>query len=93
MGPVKWVQRCLCSVFIQVKLGNFEQITECNESTGSPVIWTLLFAFVLLEFLNAYLCFIFYTNVLAYNLLFFITFALTLHLDEFMKVFPLFGAS
>ena len=63
-----------------------------DESLGPPVIWRLLFAFVLLEYLNAYICFIFFRNILVYKLLFFVVFWLSLHLDEFMRVFPLFDA-
>ena len=63
-----------------------------DESLGPPVIWRLLFAFVLLEYLNAYICFIFFRNILVYKLLFFVVFWLSLHLDEFMRVFPFFDA-
>ena len=60
-------------------------MTAYDESLGPPVIWRL-FAFVLLEYLNTYTCFIFFTNNLVYKLLFFIAFWLSLHLDEFMRV-------
>ena len=41
-----------------------------------------------LKILNIYICFIFSTNILACKLLFFIVFTLSLHLHEFMRVFP-----
>ena len=65
-------------------------MTAYDESLEPPVIWRLLFAFVFLEYLNTYNCFIFFTNILVYKLLFFIAFWLSLHLDEFMRVFPFF---
>ena len=67
-------------------------MTAYNVSLGPPVIWRLLFAFVFLGYLATYICFIFFANILVYNLLFFIVFWLSLHLDEFMKVFPFFDA-
>ena len=45
-------------------------MTAYDESTGHPVIWRLMF--VLLECLNIYTCLIFFTNILAYNIFFFI---------------------
>ena len=63
-----------------------------DESFGPPVISRLLFAFVFLEYLNNYICFLFFTNILFYKLLFFIAFWRSLHLDEFMTVFPFFDA-
>ena len=65
-------------------------MTEEDESLGPPVIWRLLSAFVFLEYLNIYICFIFFTNILVYKLLFVIVFWLPLHLDEFIRVFPFF---
>ena len=59
-----------------------------DESFGPPIISRLLFAFVFLEYLNTYICFLFFTNILVYKLLFFIVFWRSLHLDEFMTVFP-----
>ena len=56
--------------FYQVNLRNFEQMTAYDESTGPPVIWRLLFAFVFLEYLNNCICFIFSTIFLVYKLLF-----------------------
>ena len=67
-------------------------MTAYNESLGPPVIWRLLFAFAFLGYLSTYFCFIFFTNILVYKLLFFIGFWLPLHLDEFMRVLPLFDA-
>ena len=62
------------------------------ENLGPPVIRWLLFASVFLEYLNAFICFTFFKNILVYKLLFFVAFWLLLHLDEFMKVFPFFDA-
>ena len=56
-----------------------------NESLRPPVLCRLLFAFVFLGYLTAYICFIFFINILVYKLLFFIVFWLSLHLDEFMR--------
>ena len=67
-------------------------MTAYDESLGPPVIWRLLFAFVFLECLSTYICFIFFKNILVDKLLFFIVFWLSLHLDEFMRVFPFFEA-
>ena len=67
-------------------------MTAYDESLGPPVIWRLLLAFVFLECLNTYICFIFFKNILVDKLLFFIVFWLSLHLDEFMRVFPFFEA-
>ena len=60
-----------------------------DESTGSPVIWRSLIPFMFLEYLNTYICFIFFTNILVYKMLFFIVFRLSLHLGEFMRVFSI----
>ena len=49
------------------------------ESTGPPVTWKLFVAFVFLEYLNAFICFIFFTNILVYKLMFLIVFRLSLH--------------
>ena len=68
-------------------------MTAYNESLGPPVLWKLLFAFVFLGYLTTYICFTFFTNILFYKLLFFIVFWLSLHLDEFRRVFPLLDAS
>ena len=62
-------------------------MTVYDQSLGSPVVWGLLFAFVFLEYLNTYICFIFFRNILVHKLLFFIVFWLSLHLDEFMRIF------
>ena len=63
------------------------------DESSEPPIWRLLFAFVILEYLNTYNCFIFFINILVYKLLFFVVvFWLSLHLDEFMRVFPFFDA-
>ena len=62
-------------------------MTAHDKSTEPPLIWRLLFTFVFLEYLNNYICFIFFTNILVYKLLFFIVVWLSLHLDEFMRVF------
>ena len=67
-------------------------MTAYDESLGPSVIWRLLVAFVFLEYLNTYICFIFFTNILIYKLLLFIFFRLSLHLDKFMRVFPFFDA-
>ena len=67
-------------------------MTAYNESLEPPVIWRLLFAFVFLEYLNTYICFIFFRNILVHKLLFVVVFWLSLHLDEFMRVFPFFDA-
>ena len=67
-------------------------MTSYDGSLGPPVIWRLLFAFVFLEYLNTYICYIFFRNILVYKLLFFVVFWLSLHLDEFMMVFPFFDA-
>ena len=67
-------------------------MTAYDESLGPPVIWRLLLAFVFLECLNTYICFIFFKNILVDKLLFFDVFWLSLHLDEFMRVFPFFEA-
>ena len=63
-------------------------MTAYDESLGPPVvIWRLLFAFVFLEYLNTYICFLFFKNILVHKLLFFIVFWLSLHLDEFIRFF------
>ena len=67
-------------------------MTAYNKSLGPPVIWRLLLAFVFLGCLTTYICFIFFTNILVYKLLFFIAFWLSLNLDEFMRIFPFFDA-
>ena len=67
-------------------------MTSYDGSLEPPVIWRLLFAFVFLEYLNTYICYIFFRNILVYKLLFFVVFWLSLHLDEFMMVFPFFDA-
>ena len=36
---------------------------------------------------NTYICFIFFANMLVYNLLFFFVFTLSLHLDDFIRFF------
>ena len=46
-------------------------MTAHDESKEPSVIWRLLFAFVFLEYLNTYICVIFFTNILVYKLLFF----------------------
>ena len=61
-----------------------------DESLGPPITWRLLFAFVFLEYLDTYICFIFFRNILVYKLLFFAVFWLSLYLDEFMRVFLFF---
>ena len=66
-------------------------MTAYDESSGPHAIWRL-FAFVFLEFLNTYICLILFTNILVYKLLSFIVCWLSLHLDEFMRVFPFFDA-
>ena len=66
-------------------------MTEYHESSGPPAIQRF-FAFVFLEFLNTCICLIFFTNILVYKFLFFIIFWLSLHLDEFMRLFPFFDA-
>ena len=68
-------------------------MTGYDECTGPPVIWRFLFAFMFLEYLNTYICFIFFSNILVFKLLFFIVFTLSLHVDELMRVFPFFDAS
>ena len=68
-------------------------MTGYDECTGPPVIWRFLFAFMFLEYLNTYICFIFFSNILVFKLLFFIVFTLSLHVDELMRVFPSFDAS
>ena len=67
-------------------------MTSYDENLGPPVIWRLLFAFLFLGYLATYICSIFFTNILVYKLLLFAVFWLSLHLDEFMKVFPFFDA-
>ena len=61
-------------------------MTAYFKSLGPPVMWRFLFAFVFLEYLNTYICFLFFTNILVHKLLLFIVFWLLLHLDEFMRV-------
>ena len=68
-------------------------MTGYDERTGPPVIWRFLFAFMFLEYLNIYICFIFFTYILVFKLLFFIVFTLSLQVDELMRVFPFFDAS
>ena len=63
-----------------------------DEGLGPPVIWRSLLAFVFLEYLNTFICYIFFTNILVYKLLLFIVFWLSLHLGEFMRIFPFFDA-
>ena len=43
-------------------------MTAYDENSGPTAIWRL-FAFVLLEFLNTYICLIIFTNILVYKLL------------------------
>ena len=38
-------------------------MTAYNESLGPPFIWKILFAFVFLEYLNSYICFMFFTII------------------------------
>ena len=66
-------------------------MTAYNESLGPPFIWKILFAFVFLEYLNSYICFIFFTIIVVFFYYHYI-FWLSLHLDEFMKVFTFFDA-
>ena len=68
-------------------------MTAYDESTGLPVMWRLLVAFLFLKHLNTYVCFIFVVNILVYNLLLIIVFTLPLHLEEFMRIFPFFDAT
>ena len=89
--PYHWIIHIL-DYNQKVKSSNFEQMNALDESTGPLVIWRLLFTFVFLECLNIHICFIFFTNILIYKLLFFIVFSLSLPLDEFMRVFPFFDA-
>ena len=41
-------------------------MTAYDESSGPLAIWTLLFAYVFLEYLNTYICFIFFGNILVF---------------------------
>ena len=89
--PYHWIIHIL-DYNQKVKSSNFEQMNALDESTGPPVIWRLLFTFVFLEYLNIYICFIFFTHILVYKMLFFIVFTLSLHSYEFMRGFSFFDA-